>query len=501
MGSRFVSIWFRHLTTDGFTIRNPDLGRVPFVLRTPRHGRMVITSANAMAMQMGVETGMVLADARAIIPNLQVKDEQPGLVARLLNRLALWCIRFSPTVATDPSDGLFIDATGCTHLWGGDQPYLDNLVKSLRGRGFDVRAAIADTPGVAWAVARYGNRSNCLVVEKGKGVEALLPLPAEALRLEAETAERLHKLGLHRISQFIDMPRPVLRRRFGPALLHRLDMALGHAPEMIQPVQPPEPYSERLPCLEPVVTRSGIESALEQLLTTLCLRLKQDQKGIRKAVFKGYRVDGKTEQVVIGTNRPTHNVRHLFKLFEINLSEIEPGFGIELFLLEAPETDDHIPQQKRIWETPKGLDDKSVAELLDRLSARIGITCIHRYLPDEHHWPERSVKQATSMTEQSPVSWRPGHPRPLQLLPVPERIEVTAPIPDYPPMLFRHRGKLHKITRAEGPERIEHEWWIRKGQHRDYYRVEDEHGNRYWLFRLGHYDDKNFQWFLHGYFG
>jgi protein ImuB len=255
-----------------------------------------------------------------------------------------------------------------------------------------------------------------------------------------------------------------------------------------------------LPCLEPIVTAIGIEIALQQLLTTLCFRLQQEQKGLRIAIFKGYRADGKVEHVDIGTNRPSHNVNHLFKLFEIKLPAIEPALGIELFTLEAQKVEDHLPQQEKMWQGSGGLEDIRLSELIDRLAVKIGSQSIHRYIPDEHYWPERSYKPALSLHENLTAAWRADKLRPLQLLLTPEPIEVTAPIPDYPPMLFRHKGKLHKITRADGPERIEPEWWIEQGQHRDYYRVEDEDGNRYWVFRLGHYHDKTYQWFIHGFF-
>ncbi|HEX8041760.1 MAG TPA: DNA polymerase Y family protein [Chryseosolibacter sp.] len=509
MGRRFVSIWFRHLATDWFTIRElaigkregearPSLKNVPFVLRAPEHGRMVITAANAVAQSNGIESGMVLADARAIIPGLAVMDDRPDLRVTLLKRLAEWSIRFTPIAAVDPPDGLLLDATGCTHLWGGDQGYLADIVKKLNGRGYDVRAAIADTPGVAWAVARYGKGQ--LVIEQRQQMQALLPLPPEALRLEPEAALRLHKLGLHQVSQFIAMPRSALRRRFGPHLLKRLDMALGTEEEVLEPVQPPEPYQERLPCLEPIVTATGIGIALDQLLKALCSRLHQEQKGLRAAVFKGYRVDGKVEQVEIATNRPSHNVDHLFNLFDIKLHTIEPALGIELFILEAPKVEDDYPRQEKMWEESGGLEDIRLSELLDRLAGKTGMKSIHRYLPEERYWPERSFKPACSLAEKLMTDWPAGHLRPLHLLTLPEEIEVTAPIPDYPPMLFRYKGKLHKIIRADGPERIEQEWWLQQGQHRDYYRVEDEEGHRYWLFRLGHYDEKKGQWYIHGFF-
>jgi protein ImuB len=474
------------------------LKTLPFVLRTASHGRMIITATNGCAESKGLYPGTVLADARAIVPELEVMDDKPDLPEKLLKRIGEWCIRFTPFVALDLPDGLFFDASGCTHLWGGDEAYLSDIIKRLQGRGYDVRAAMADTPGAAWAVARYGKEP--LIVPGGSNLEAMLNLPPEALRLETETIERLHKLGLHQIRQFIHIPSSALRRRFGQQLLSRLQMALGSELDIIEPIQSIAPYQERLPCMEPIITATGIEIALQTLLKTLCLRLLQEQKGLRIAVFKYYRVDGKTEQIDIGTSRPSHSVKHLFKLFELKLSTIEPGLGIELFILEATKVEDHFAQQEKMWEGSGGLEDMRLSELIDRLASKVGMQSIHRYLPAEHYWPERSFKVALSLQEKSATSWRADKLRPLQLLQPPEQIEVTAPIPDYPPMLFRYKGKLHKIVKADGPERIEQEWWIQQGQHRDYYRVEDEEGHRYWLFRLGHYHDKRYQWFIHGFF-
>jgi protein ImuB len=407
---------------------------------------------------------MVVGDAKTIIPSLQLLDDKPGLADQLLKRIAECCIRFSPIVSVDSPDGLILDATGCPHLWGGDSWYLIAIAQRFKARGYDVRVGMADTIGTAWAVTRFGQQS--LLVESEKQMEALLPLPPSALRLEVETVELLNKLGLRQVGQFICMPRPALRRRFGLTFLKRLDQALGNAEEIIEPVQPIEPYQERLPCLEPIVTATGIEIALKRLLETLCHRLQQEEKGLRSAIFKCYRVDGKIEKIEIGTNRPSCN----------------------------------SPLQSTLWEGTGGLEDIRLSELIDRLASKIGAPAIHRYLPDEHYWPERSLKLSTSLDEQSTTSWKADRPRPMQLLRIPERIEVTAPIPDYPPMNFRYKGKLHKIIKADGPERIEQEWWLQEGQHRDYYCVEDEEGRRYWLFRLGHYSDKTYQWFIHGFF-
>jgi protein ImuB len=329
----------------------------------------------------------------------------------------------------------------------------------------------------------------------------LSKLPPAALRLEAETVERLYKLGLRSIEGFIAIPRKELRSRFGPQIVQRIAQALGEAEEAFTPIFPFQPYEERLPCLEPIVTRTGIEIALECLLKTLCSRLRSEGKGLRSAYFRTYRMDSTAQGIEIETSRPSHHEEHLFHLFSLKLSTLEPKSGIELFALQATKVEDADPAQGNLWNVNGGsLDNEKFAQLIDRIAGKLGKETIQRYLPAEHYMPERSYQQASSH-EQRSIEWRTDKARPLIVLPYPEPIEVTAPIPDYPPMNFRYKGRLHKVLRADGPERIEQEWWIEEGEHRDYYAVEDEEGARYWLFRLGHYTvEKNNQWYLHGFF-
>jgi protein ImuB len=298
------------------------------------------------------------------------------------------------------------------------------------------------------------------------------------------------------------MPRTALRRRFGTHIINRIDQVLGLEEEKIHPIIPIEPYRERLPCLEPIVTATGIIIALERLLGIICSRLSQEGKGIRKALFTGFRVDNKVEKIEIGTNRATASPKHLFKLFEEKISSIEPALGIELFMFEATKTEKIITRQEKLWNTTNSPDEPATVELMDRLTNRFGSSPIIRYQPDEHHWPERSYKKMENLFS-TVGGWQLAidRPRPIHLLPLPEPIEVSAPIPDYPPMHFRYKNQLHKIKKADGPERIEPEWWISEGRHRDYYAVEDEEGGRYWIFRAGHYAaDRSPNWFIHGFF-
>jgi protein ImuB len=497
MKKRYMAIWFRHLLTDGLALRRAALKDLPFVLAAPVKNRVVITAASALAEQQGAFTGMAVADARAAVPELVVVDDTTGRSAKLLRLLGLWCIRYTPSVAVDLPDGLLLDISGCAHLWGGERGYLKEIVLKLRNAGFDARAAIADTPGAAWAVSRFARVSP--IIPAGRQAGVLSGLPPAALRLELEVLERLQKLGFRTVGPLLSMPAPVLRRRFGKDLLLRIDQALGRVDEALVSLVPPIPYVERLPCLEPIRTAVGIEIAIEKLLSALCLRLQAEGKGLRKAVLKCHRIDGRKVQVGITTTKGSHSVSHLMRLFQLQISKIEPALGIELFVLEALRVEDMDTVQEQLWAEAQGLADTALAELLDRVAGKVGAEAIQRYLPAEHYWPERSVKVATSLSEQPETDW-PMQMRPIRLLAMPEPIEVMALVPDNPPKTFTYKDKRHVIVKADGPERIGREWWGDRGEHRDYYAVEDSDGQRYWVFRSGHYDGGDARWYLHGYF-
>lgn len=500
MKKRYVSIWFRYLLADWQLIRRPELKDVPFVFAAPVHGRMMITAISPLAQTHGVEVGMRAADAKAICPGLEVRQDKAGRTEKLLKGLGEWCIRYSPIVMIDEysMEGLFMDATGCTHLWGGEREYLKEIKSKFEGKGYSIRLGMADTIGAAWAISRFGIKTP--LIPKGGHPEALLSLAPEALRLEQSTRAKLQKLGFYQVKSFMGMPRSVLRRRFGEEFLTRLGQALGTVDENMQALQVPVLFQERLPCLEPIKTRKGIEIAITRLLENLCQRLQEEGKGLRVGLLSCYRMDGEIVHVTIGTNGASHNVHHLFTLFQLKIEQIRPALGIELFVLEATKVDDVTPGQEALWAGKPGLDDQSVIELLDRVAGKVGAEVINRYVPASHYWPERSLKKSATITEKPLSEWRIDKPRPTEMLKNPEPIDVMALIPDHPPKFFIYKNTRHNIVKADGPERIEREWWLDAGEHRDYYQVEDEQGQRYWLFRLGHYGDEGYKWFIHGFF-
>ncbi|SEO08702.1 protein ImuB [Mucilaginibacter gossypiicola] len=499
MPKRFVSIWFRHLLTDWKKIRQPSLKGKAIVFAEPNHGRLVITATSAEAEKYGVIAGMVVADAKVIAPGLEVLDGKPGHNLKLLKGLAEWSLRYTPLVAVDLPDGLLLEVTGCTHLRGGERDFLKDLTGRLKEFGYDVRPGMADTIGCAWGVARCAPYD--LIVPEGGHRMAMMPLPPSALRLPTDLLIKLQNLGLYQVSSFIHIPHAVLRRRFGKEMILRMLQALGQEEEFLVPLKEPVPYSERLNCLEPVSTRPAIEIALKTLLDNLCKRLYGEGRGLRTAIMTYYRIDGQSGKVAIGTNSASHRSEHLFKLFALQLDTVAPGLGIELFVLDAFQVEPVNEKQNDLWAAKPGADSEVVTEMLDRIAGKIGTEGIRRYLPDEHYWPERTALPTHEIRKKPDSEWRRDKPRPMQLLDNPEPIEATALTPDYPPILFIYKGKRHEIKKADGPERIEREWWLEEGEHRDYYIAEDQDGRRYWIFRSGHYNgEQSGHWFLHGFF-
>ncbi|MDQ1142468.1 Y-family DNA polymerase [Pedobacter agri] len=498
MGKRFVSIWFPFLLTDWLGIRKPELKDVACVFTAAVKGRIIITACNALAAKQGIQIGMVLADARALVHELEAFDDKPNRNAKLLQGLAEWCIRYTPFVSIDLPDGILLDASGCTHLWDTEAHYLVQISKRLKELGYTNKPAIADTIGTSWAVSRFSTQE--FVVAQKRQYYALLSLPPAALRLEQSILDRLNKLGLQKIERFIQMPRSVLRRRFGENLLHRIGQAMGDVPEVFNPIVVVPEYEERLPCLEPIKTAPAIEIAIKKLLEQLCSRLKKEGLGLRSAELKGFRIDGKIIRTSISTNQSNNDVQHLFKLFALNIDKLAPGLGVELFLLTANKVEPVIQAQDKLWITQSDLQSPALSALLDRVAGKVGIAAIRRFLPQAQYWPERAIKKTAALSENSNLPWHNPLGRPIHLLHQPENIQVSAPIPDYPPLIFIYKGKKHHIKKADGPERLERSWWLEDGEHRDYYIVEDDDGCRYWLFRAGHYSAENSRWFIHGFF-
>jgi len=459
-----------------------------------RLGQRCIVDACATAQALGVTTGQALAQARAVCPKLVVAEADPAADEAGLIRVSRWCERFSPLTAIDPPDGLWINVTGCAHLAGGEMA----LATDIANRLAPARVAIAGSAGAAWALARAATRRQVEVIETGQERTALAALPVALLRLNERVVASLRRVGLRSIGELARQPRADLTARFGPMPRLRLEQAFGTAAEAIAWPHAPAPWSERLAFAEPVGTADDLARALDLLAQALCLRLEAAGLGSLRFVATFFCVDDRRPEIEIATARPLRDAARIERLLGMKLETVDPGFGIEAMVLEACETAPLILAQSTIG---SGARSDELPSVIDDLANRLTPGQLWRQAPQASHVPERAVKLVEPLAPVMPWPHPPGE-RPVRLLRPAERIEATAPVPDDPPVLFRWRGALHRVRAASGPERIAAEWWRRSDdseRFRDYYRVEDQSGHRFWLFRTGLAPAA--EWFLHGLFG
>ena len=466
---------------------------------------MVIAAACRAARGLLLQAGMPMAHAQAMVPDLVIVDAVPVEDADALERLAAWCMWLSPMTAADPPDGVWIDATGCTHLHGGEKPMLALLSDYLARHGLTGKIAIADTPGAAHAMARYGSHP-VTVIEPGQHADALALLPIDALRIDGSAASGLRRLGLDLIGQLISTPRGPLSRRFGHQVMTRLDQALGHAREPIQPVLPPETIAIRRTFVEPLSTPEAFVAVILVLVREACTRLEQRGEGARRLDLVFERVDATIQVIRIGTAKPVRDVRHLARLLDERIEEVDPGPGVEAMRLVLPLVEPLAYLQRAGGLAPGEKNEADLSELIDRLVNRLGLDKVYRLQSVESDVPERSQRAISVYAPQPPSVLRSPWPRPVRLLEWPEPIEALAMMPDHPPKAFTWRKVRHRVLRADGPERITGEWWRRSAELvavRDYWIVENEAGRRFWLFRQGDGIEPStggLSWFLHGFF-
>ncbi len=455
------------------------------------------------AAALGLYVGQKATDAMALVPELVTAEADPEGDLASLGALVHWCVRYSPAVAADPPDGLLLDITGVAHLWGGESELLDDLLTRLARQGITARGAVAGSAGAAWALARCGD--DRAVVSPGAEVEALASLPITGLRLEPETAAQLARLGLVRIGQLASLPRPQLARRFGQAVLTRLDQALVRAEEALVFSRPPTPWFARLAFAEPISAPEDLARASRDIAQRLCRRLLAQGQGASRFELAYHRLDGRAERLSIGLSLPGRSPDAIARLFAPMLETVDPGFGVEVVTLAAAAVETLPEREIRLESIGEIAAEDGIAPLVDRLANRLGEGRVWRADAYPSHIPERAVIRRAPFAPAAPETWAKDRPRPVRLFARPEPIEAMARVPDDPPVFFRWRGQLRRVRRSEGPERLAEEWWRRPpgetgpAHVRDYYRVEDDTGARYWLFRAGLYGgDVTPKWWLHG---
>lgn len=515
-----ISLWLPYLATERVERGDPTLAERPFATFMESRGQMILAAVNPCAAGVGLTPGMSLANARALYPDITLRRADPPEERKMLESLRDWSVRYTPWVALDGTDGLLLDVTGCGHLFGGDAVVLTDLAERLDGIGFTVRAARAETPLAAVALARFGDGT----VTDGMLRERLAPLPVEALGASAEAAAGLHRVGLHKIGDLYALPRSSLATRFGLDLVTRLDRALGDLPDAISPKPHAAPYRVRLSFPEPIGTPEDVARGLHRLLIRMTARLEREQRGCRRLTLSVYRADGDVRSLTVGVARAARDPHHLARLFSERLASLDPGFGIDSMILAAPLVEDLKAEQQdsrlngaagEKGKTSTGRErDPEFDRLLDRLAARLGSGRLVRVDPLRSHLPERTVRyvsvfQSAGTGDPEALPWPTDLPlRPSFLLTAPERVEAESGLSEerVGPARFSWRGRWHEVDRATGPERLLPEWWRpnSEARQRDYYRVASRTGQRFWMYRnppRGNANTATGDWFMHGLFG
>jgi protein ImuB len=544
--SRIVSVWLprwpikRFLTAQmNSPAGTPIDPERPFVLAIPTTRGLRIAVMNEAAEDAGIVVGDPVADARAKADNLQVRAADGAGDDAALRRLALWATRYTPTaspwIEENGADGFFLDIEGAAHLFGGEESLLADLAGRLDRFGLPARLAIADTPGMAWALSHFDAAPQSILPVGGEAA-ALSAMPIEALRLSGETRALLRRLGFKSVGALLDKPRAPFAARFADELLRRLDQALGRRDEPLIPVTAPPVYHSLNYLLEPTVSQQAILAHVCRLMQHLVHVLVRDEVGARALRLSLYGVDGAIETIDIGLTSPTRSVPHVARMIDLKLEALavmhDGGFGFEAIGLAVTRTESMPGRQIELnvsaVHSPLQDNAESGAALIDALRQRLGPDRVQQFEAVPRHIPEcaetlTKVNEASSslrakrsnlLARSDPPLSGEGHwsieekTRPLLLLPQAEPTEVTALIPEGPPRRFRWRGVSYDITGAQGPERIADEWWrapypSREGiPTRDYYLVEDDEGHRFWLYREGLYGRETAtpRWFVHGLF-
>jgi len=473
-------------------------------------GALRLHASNLMARRLGLHPPMALADARAIFPGVLASWAEVEKDAQALEELSQWCTRFTPWASVDGADGIWLDISGCAHLFGGEDALCRDILRRFKAFQITARIGLSDTPGAAWALARYGKKSISIApAEQMK--EALSPLPPAALRLKDDITLLLKRFGLKTCGDLIALPRPALARRFshkelGEAVLRRLDQALGLEEEPITPLHPPPHYRSRLNLFEPISTREAIETALGNLGASLMGLLNEDQLGTRHLSLDCFRVDGTVCRISISLSSASRSWAHMERLFGEKIDNIDPGFGIEMLCLSADVTEKLELAQNHLDADINREATRRLSELIDRYKNRFGRHSVRQPTPHHSHMPERAGQLQDYSAEQRPPTARQYRPRPLLLFTRPERVNAIAEVPDGPPVQFHWRRHRHDVSHAKGPERIALEWWrapkALEHHARDYYQVEDAEGRRFWLYRDGLYEQlpSTPQWYIQGLF-
>jgi len=520
---------------------------VALVANKPRGGEVAACCSAAAAQ--GVRPGMPLVEAQSLACKLGVAAYDPEGDHAALVKWAEACERFSPRVALEEGaepESLLLDISNLEHLWGSEARLVGQVKQFFTRCGYEVRLAVAETVGVAWAATHFADEragsspspiEDCKLQNENYKLQIADPesnlqfticnlhcsissLPVQALRIANDTAAVLRELGIETVGQLMALPREGLASRFGSELLRRLDQLTGAGREVIEPRRALAALEASCALEEPTADRGVLRQVLEGLVDRLARQLTARDQGAVLLVCLLRCANGPSVSLRVGLLQPSASARQLLELIELHLETVRLTDEVDRVELRATVVGRLGERQGELFADRWPTDPHQLAVLVNRLSSRLGYERVLRAKLRASAAPERAVKfvpvaqrtirklqnakcklknanwKGSKLRSLPPINNLQSPPRPLLLYPTPQAVEVVCVAPDGPPQFVWLEQRRERVVRCVGPERIETLWWRGPSVRRDYYRVATESGSHLWMFRRL----VDGRWFVHGIF-
>ncbi len=440
-----------------------------------------VIACDARARALGVRTGMGLAAASAIAPQLCVRTRDEAIERAALEGIAVWAGRFTPFVSLEPPQGVVAEIEGSLRLFDGLAPLAHSLRTGLGELGFSATLAAAPTARGAWWLAAAGRKA---LIETHAALEpALAPLPVAVACAEPGALALLRNVGVATVGALVRLPRAGLARRLGARLLDDLDRALGKRPEPRAYFAPPPRFAARLELPGEVTHAEGVLFAARRLLAQLEGLLAARQAGVRRFVLTLLHRNAPAIAVEVRLASPGRETARFVELLRERLAAVALVEPVEAIRLEASAFVPLHGHTAGLFGDARA-EGEGWARLVERLQARLGGEAVHGLGLNAEHRPEHAWRMLAPGERLAPGAAQLG-PRPLWLIQPPRRLRETSGVP-------HGEGPLELLA---GPERIESGWWDGGDVARDYFIARAAGTALLWVYR-----EPGGGWYLHGLF-
>lgn len=435
-----------------------------------RSNTLIITGVTRPAWRAGVREGMTLANARALLPKLEVAYQDDEGEARTLESLAGFAYSFTPEVRLFRPNVLLLEVSGVQRLHGSEEQLIGRVSGGLTRLGFSSHIAIADNATAALTLAMT---SATVVTLPGHGDEIFTDLPVQALRLDPKVAADLGDLGITRIGQLTGLPSNTLPHRFGDELVTRLRELRGELDEDFESWKPVRHVTERLDFTGPTNQYTSLLFILRQGATFMAERLQASASGARRIEARLVGTDHDDLVFTLDTARPTADAGGLATLLTTRFERLDRGESwFDALELTVPSAEPLEQKQRDLFASESGAASGDFLRLVDELTGRLGREAVARAVLTADPHPRRSYRYVPFQSGEDHVIREPIPGRPARI----DRaryVPMDSVLKALPALWDTHA--MSGIRVVDGPERLTTD------EPTDYFNVEAPDGARHWV--------------------